>query len=170
MRHLEQAVTATGGVALRYGSFYGARNDQLVKLVRRRYFPIIGDGGGVISWIHLDDAAAATVLVLEGEGAGIYNIVDDEPAPMRDWLPALANAVAAKPPRRVPFWIARLIAGADGMTMMSEARGASNAKAKRELGWTVRYPSWREGFVGAYKAGAPTEGPEPNPSHRAHQA
>ena len=170
MRHLEEAVTAAGGVALRYGSFYGAQNDQLVKLVRQRYFPIIGDGSGVISWIHLDDAAAATVLAVEREGAGIYNIVDDEPAPMRDWLPALANAVAAKPPRRVPFWVARLIVGADGMTMMSEARGASNAKAKRELGWTVQYPSWRQGFVGAYKAGAPAEGPEADTSQRPNQA
>ncbi len=170
MRHLEEAVTAAGGVALRYGSFYGAQNDQLVKLVRQRYFPIIGDGGGVISWIHLDDAAAATVLALERQAAGIYNIVDDEPAPMRDWLPVLANAVAAKPPRRVPFWIARLIAGADGMTMMSEARGASNVKAKRELGWTVRYPSWRQGFVGAYKATVPAQGPDPDPSQRPNQA
>lgn len=169
MRHLEQAVTAAGGIALRYGSFYGAQNDQLVKLVRRRYFPIIGDGGGVISWIHLDDAAAATVLALEHEGAGIYNIVDDEPAPAREWLPVLANVIGAKPPRRVPFWIARLIGGADGMTMMSEARGASNARAKRELGWTVRYPSWRQGFVGAYRAGAPTDGPKPDPGPRANQ-
>jgi nucleoside-diphosphate-sugar epimerase len=169
MRDLDETVTAGGGVALRYGSFYGAQNDQLVKLVRRRYFPIIGDGGGVISWIHLDDAAAATLLALEREGAGIYNIVDDEPAPARDWLPALANAIAAKPPRRVPFWIARLIGGADGMTMMSEARGASNAKAKRELGWTLLYPSWRQGFVGAYKAGAAADGAEPGPGHRAHQ-
>ena len=169
MRHLDETVTAAGGVALRYGSFYGAQNDQLVKLVRRRYFPIIGDGGGVISWTHLDDAAAATVLVLEGEGAGVYNVVDDEPAPARDWLPVLANAIGAKPPRRVPSWIARLIGGADGMTMMSEARGASNAKAKRELGWTLLYPSWRQGFVGAYKAGAATDGPEPGPGQRAHQ-
>jgi nucleoside-diphosphate-sugar epimerase len=167
MRHLDEAVTAAGGVALRYGSFYGAQNDQLVKLVRRRYFPIIGDGSGVISWIHLDDAAAATVLALEHEGSGIYNIVDDEPAPARDWLPVLAAAIGAKPPRRVPFWLARIIGGADGMTMMSEARGASNARAKRELGWTVRYPSWRQGFVEAYKRDAPRDEPEPDPGDRA---
>ena len=151
MRHIDEAVTAAGGYALRYGGFYGADNDQLVKLVRRRYFPIIGDGGGVLSWIHLDDAAAATVLALEHEGAGIYNIVDDEPAPAREWLPVLANAVGAKPPRRVPPWLARHIGGADGVTMMSEARGASNAKAKRELGWTLRYPSWRQGFGATYE-------------------
>jgi nucleoside-diphosphate-sugar epimerase len=160
MLHIDEAVTASGGYALRYGGFYGAHNDQLVKLVRRRYFPIIGDGGGVLSWIHLDDAAAATVLALEREGGGIYNIVDDEPAPARDWLPVLANAVGAKPPRHVPSWLARLIGGADGMTMMSEARGASNAKAKRELGWTLRYPSWRQGFGATYEAGAPADRPD----------
>jgi nucleoside-diphosphate-sugar epimerase len=153
MRHLEQVVTEAGGIALRFGGFYGAANDQLVKLVRRRYFPIIGDGGGVLSWIHLDDAASATVLALEHDGAGIYNIVDDEPSAMRDWLPALAMALDAKPPRHLPGWIARLVGGSDGMTMMSEARGASNAKAKRELGWTLRYPSWRQGFVAAYTTG-----------------
>jgi len=155
MRHLDQTVTEAGGIALRFGGFYGADNDQLVKLVRRRYFPIIGDGGGFLSWIHLDDAAAATVLALEHDGAGIYNIVDDEPAPMREWLPVLASALSAKPPRHVPRWIARLVGGSDGLTMMSEARGASNAKAKQELGWTLRYPSWRQGFVAAYTTSAP---------------
>jgi 2-alkyl-3-oxoalkanoate reductase len=155
MRHLDQTVTEAGGIALRFGGFYGAANDQLVKLVRRRYFPIIGDGGGFLSWIHLDDAAAATVLALEHDGAGIYNIVDDEPAPMREWLPVLASALSAKPPRHVPRWIARLVGGSDGLTMMSEARGASNAKAKQELGWTLRYPSWRQGFVAAYATSAP---------------
>jgi len=149
MAHLDQAVTDAGGVALRYGGFYGGSNDGLVKPVRKRQFPIVGGGGGVSSFIHLDDAAAATVLALEHDRAGIYNIVDDEPAPMRDWLPVLANALGAKPPRHVPRWLARLIAG-EGMVMMAESRGASNAKAKRELGWTLRYPSWRQGFTAAY--------------------
>ncbi len=149
MRHLDQAVTEAGGIALRYGGFYGGSNDGLVKPVRKRRFPIIGDGGGVSSWVHLDDAAAATVLALEHDGSGIYNIVDDEPAPMREWLPVLANALGAKPPRHVPRWLARLVAGED-MVLLTEARGASNAKAKRELGWTLRYPSWRQGFAAAY--------------------
>ncbi len=150
MRYLDQAVTDAGGIALRYGGFYGASNDGLVGPVRKRQFPIIGDGGGVFSFIHLDDAAAATALALEHDGAGLYNIVDDEPAPVREWLPVLANVLGAKPPRHFPCWLARLVAG-DGAVMMGTAsRGASNAKAKRELGWTLRYPSWREGFVAAY--------------------
>jgi 2-alkyl-3-oxoalkanoate reductase len=149
MRHLDEAVTAAGGAALRYGGFYGAANDGLIGPVRKRQFPVIGDGGGVSSFIHLDDAAAATVLALEHDATGIYNIVDDEPAPMRDWLPALADALGAKPPRHIPRWLARLIAGR-GLVMMTESRGASNAKAKRELGWTLRYPSWRQGFPAAY--------------------
>jgi 2-alkyl-3-oxoalkanoate reductase len=150
MLHLDQAVTEAGGIALRYGGFYGAPNDGLVKPVRKRQFPIIGRGGGVSSFIHLDDAAAATVLALEHGRAGIYNIVDDEPAPMRDWLPALASALGAKPPRHVPEWLAGLVAG-QGMVMMAVgSRGASNARAKRELGWTLRYPSWRQGFTAAY--------------------
>jgi nucleoside-diphosphate-sugar epimerase len=150
MRHLDQAVTEAGGIALRYGGFYGAANDGLVKPVRKRQFPIIGNGGGVSSFIHLDDAAAATVLALEHGRAGIYNIVDDEPAPMRDWLPALASALGAKPPRHIPEWLAGLVAG-QGMVMMAAgSRGASNARAKRELGWTLRYPSWRQGFTAAY--------------------
>jgi 2-alkyl-3-oxoalkanoate reductase len=150
MRHLDEAVTAAGGVALRYGGFYGAANDGLVPPVRKRQFPIIGAGGGISSFIHLDDAAAATVLALGHDGAGLYNIVDDEPAPMSEWLPALAAALGAKPPRRVPLWLAQLVAG-KGMVMMAVgSRGASNAKAKRELGWTLRYPSWRLGFAAAY--------------------
>src|SRR6266540_2049181 len=111
MRYLDQAVTDAGGIALRYGGFYGAANDGLIKPVRKRQFPIVGNGGGVFSFIHLDDAAAATVLALEHDGAGIYNIVDDEPAPVREWLPALANALGARPPRHVPVWLARLVAG-----------------------------------------------------------
>jgi nucleoside-diphosphate-sugar epimerase len=149
MRYLDQAVTDAGGLALRYGGFYGASNDGLVGPVRKRQLPIVGDGGGISSFIHLDDAAAATVLALEHGAPGVYNIVDDEPAPMRDWLPALASALGAKPPRHVPGWLARLFMG-DGLAMMTESRGASNAKAKRELGWTLRYPSWRQGFTAAY--------------------
>ncbi len=165
MRHLDEAVTNAGGIALRYGGFYGASNDGLVKPIRKRQFPVIGDGDGISSFIHLDDAAAATVLALEHEGPGLYNVVDDEPAPMREWLPALANALGAKPPRRVPVWLARLIAG-KGMVMMAVgSRGASNAKAKQELGWTLRYPSWREGFAAAYASPART-GPEARPAAR----
>ncbi len=165
MRHLDEAVTNAGGIALRYGGFYGASNDGLVKPIRKRQFPVIGDGDGISSFIHLDDAAAATVLALEHEGPGLYNVVDDEPAPMREWLPVLANALGAKPPRRVPVWLARLIAG-KGMVMMAVgSRGASNAKAKQELGWTLRYPSWRQGFAAAYASPART-GPEARPAAR----
>jgi 2-alkyl-3-oxoalkanoate reductase len=150
MRHLEQAVTEAGGIALRYGGFYGAANDAMVGPVRKRQFPIVGDGGGYSSWIHLDDAAAATVLALEHDGPAIYNITDDEPAPLREWLPVLADALGAKSPRHVPVWLARLIAGEVAVTMGTDARGASNAKAKRELGWTLHYPSWRQGFAEVY--------------------
>jgi nucleoside-diphosphate-sugar epimerase len=150
MRYLDQAVTDAGGIALRYGGFYGAANDGLVEPVRKRQFPIVGDGGGVFSFVHLDDAAAATVLALDHDGGGIFNVVDDEPAPVRDWLPVLAEALGAKPPRHVPRWLARLFAGGAAVMMGTESRGASNAKAKRELGWTPRYPSWRQGFVAAY--------------------
>jgi nucleoside-diphosphate-sugar epimerase len=150
MRRLDQAVTDAGGIALRYGGFYGAANDGLVEPVRKRQFPIVGDGGGVFSFVHLDDAAAATVLAVEQEGPAIYNIVDDEPAPVREWLPVLAKALGAKPPRHVPVWLARLIAGEGAVMLGTEARGASNAKAKRELGWTLRYPSWRQGFADVY--------------------
>jgi 2-alkyl-3-oxoalkanoate reductase len=150
MRYLDQTVTDAGGIALRYGGFYGAANDGLVEPVRKRQFPIVGDGGGVFSFIHLDDAAAATVLALEHEGPAIYNIVDDEPAPVREWLPVLANVLGAKPPRHVPVWLARLIGGELAVIIGTESHGASNAKAKRELGWTLRYPSWRQGFADAY--------------------
>jgi len=156
MSHLDKAVTDAGGIALRYGGFYGASNDGLVGPVRKRQFPIVGDGGGVSSFIHLDDAAAATVLALEHDRAGVYNIVDDEPAPTRDWLPVLANALDAKPPRHIPGWLARLFMG-EGLVMMTESRGASNAKAKRELGWTLRYPSWRHGFTAAYRQPRPLQ-------------
>jgi 2-alkyl-3-oxoalkanoate reductase len=150
MSHLDQAVTDAGGVALRYGNFYGDPDDGLVQAVRTRKLPIVGDGGGVWSFIHLDDAAAATVLALERDGPGVYNVVDDEPAPTRVWLPALASIVGAKPPQRFPRLLARLFAGEAPVVMGSESRGAANAKAKRELGWTLRYPSWRQGFVHSY--------------------
>jgi nucleoside-diphosphate-sugar epimerase len=148
MEHVDQAVTAAGGIALRYGGFYGDV-DAMVTAVRKRQFPLIGDGGGMMSFIHLEDAAAATVLALDAGGPAIYNITDDEPAPMRDWLPVLAAALGAKPPHRVPGWVGRLFMGKT-LTMMTEARGASNTKARKELGWTLRYPSWRAGFPAAY--------------------
>ena len=153
MAYLDETVTGAGGIALRYGGFYGADGDQLVTMVRKRRFPMIGDGAGFTSWIHLDDAAAATVLALDHGSAGVYNIVDDEPAPAREWLPELARALGAKPPRRVPAWLAGLIAGQDAVQGATQSRGASNAKAKRELGWTLRYPSWREGFAAALSPG-----------------
>jgi 2-alkyl-3-oxoalkanoate reductase len=141
MSHLEQAVTGAGGIALRYGGFYGDP-DALVKAVRKRRYPIIGDGGGIMSFIHLHDAAAAAVLALDRDGPAIYNITDDEPTPARDYLPVLADALDARPPRRLPLWLARLFMG-ESLPMMTESRGASNVKAKRELGWTLRYPTWR---------------------------
>ncbi len=150
MRYLDEAVTNAGGIVLRYGGFYGAANDGLIGPVRKRQFPIVGDGGGFGSFIHLHDAAAATVLALEHDGPAIYNIVDDDPAPVRDWLPALAKALGAKPPRHFPVWLASLFAGKANAVMSIESRAASNAKAKRELGWTLRYPSWRQGFAEAY--------------------
>jgi nucleoside-diphosphate-sugar epimerase len=144
MAHLDQAVTAAGGIALRYGGFYG-EPDQMTAAVAKRQYPLVGDGGGMMSFIHLHDAAAATVLALEADGPAIYNVTDDEPAPMREWLPVLAAALGARPPRRVPEWIGRLIMGS-GLDMLMQARGAANAKAKKELGWTPRYATWREGF------------------------
>jgi nucleoside-diphosphate-sugar epimerase len=150
MTYLEQAVTDFGGIALRYGIFYGDANDGLIGPARRRQYPIIGDGGGISSWVHLEDAAAATVLALEHDGPAIYNIVDDDPAAVRDWLPVLAKALGAKPPLHLPNWLARLLAGQAVVVMSTEARGVSNAKAKRDLGWTLRYPSWRQGFVEVY--------------------
>ena len=150
MRYLDRVVTEAGGIALRYGGFYGAPDDGLIAPVRKRLFPIVGDGGGYSSFIHLDDAAAATVLALEHDGPGIYNVVDDEPAPVREWLPVLADVLGAKPPRRFPRWLAKLFAGEAAVMMGTESRGASNAKARRELGWEPRYPSWRQGFAAAY--------------------
>jgi nucleoside-diphosphate-sugar epimerase len=147
IEHLEDVVFTAGGAVLRYGSFYGpgATDDQVV-LVRRRLFPLVGGGTGYFSWVHLDDAASATVLAVEQEAKGVFNIVDDEPAPVSEWLPYLAACAGAKPPRRLPTWLARLLAGEMVAGMMTEGRGFSNAKAKRELGWELRYPSWRQGF------------------------
>jgi nucleoside-diphosphate-sugar epimerase len=162
MMYLDRVVTEAGGIVLRYGVFFGETDDKLVETVRKRLWPIIGDGGGVTSFIHLDDAAAATVLALDHEGPAIYNVVDDEPAPAREWLPEVAKIVGAKAPRRFPAWLARLFAGEAVVMMGTESRGASNAKAKRELGWTLRYPSWRQGFVEAYATPA-TSAAEPRP-------
>jgi 2-alkyl-3-oxoalkanoate reductase len=155
--HVERAVPAIEwgeGLVLRYGGFYGpgtaisrAPDAQMAAPIRKRLFPIIGDGGGVWSHIQVDDAAAATAIAAERGRPGIYNIADDEPAPVREWLPVLASALDAKPPRRIPRWLGRLAAGEMATLMMTEARGSSNEKAKRELAWQLRYPSWREGFA-----------------------
>jgi nucleoside-diphosphate-sugar epimerase len=170
MRYLEEVVTRAGGIALRYGIFYGAADDGLIEPVRKRQYPIIGDGGGFASWIHLDDAAAATVLALEHDGPGIFNVVDDEPAPVREWLPVLADAIGAGPPRRFSPWLARLFAGEVAVVMGTEGRGASNAKAKREFGWEPRHPSWREGFAAAYASTALAERRKPDPAPGASQS
>jgi nucleoside-diphosphate-sugar epimerase len=147
IEHLEDVVVKAGGAVLRYGSLYGpGATDDQVKLVRRRLFPLVGGGTGYFSWVHLDDAASATVLAVEQHARGVFNIVDDEPAPVSQWLPYLAECAGAKPPRRLPVWLARLLAGEMVVGMMTEGRGFSNAKAKRELGWELRYPSWRQGF------------------------
>jgi nucleoside-diphosphate-sugar epimerase len=155
--HVERAVPAIEwgeGLVLRYGGFYGpgttvslAPDAQMAAPIRKRLFPVIGDGGGVWSYVHIDDAATATALAVERGEPGIYNIADDEPAPVREWLPVLASALGAKPPRRIPRWLARLAAGQMATIMMTEARGSSNEKAKQELGWQLRYPSWRQGFA-----------------------
>jgi nucleoside-diphosphate-sugar epimerase len=147
LRHVEEVVVKAGGAVLRYGWFYGpGAVDELVELVRKRQFPLVGGGAGYLSWVHLDDAASATVLAVEHKARGVFNIVDDEPAPASEWLPYLAASAGAKPPMRVPVWLARLLAGQVAVAVMTEGRGFSNAKAKRELGWQLRYPSWRQGF------------------------
>ena len=155
--YLEQAVTGIEwgeGLALRYGGFYGpgtsislAPDAQMAAPIRKRRFPIVGNGGGVFSYIHVEDAAAATAVAVERGRPGTDNVGDDDPAPVREWLPVLASALDAKPPRRVPRWLGRLVAGETATAMMTEARGASNEKAKRELGWQLRYPSWGQGFA-----------------------
>jgi nucleoside-diphosphate-sugar epimerase len=150
VQYLENAVLQAGGAVLRYGGFYGpgAIDDQ-VELVRKRQYPLVGGGPGYSSWIHLDDAASATVLAVEQKVTGVFSIVDDEPAPASEWLPYLAAIAGAKRPLRVPTWLARLLAGDLAVIMMTQGRGFSNAKAKAELGWTLQYPSWRDGFKAA---------------------
>jgi len=150
VRHVEESVLAVDGAVLRYGGLYGpGATDDQVELVRKRQYPLVGSATGYTSWVHLDDAASATVLAVEKRARGVYNIVDDEPAPASEWLPYLATCAGAKPPMRVPAWLARLLAGEVAVRVMTEGRGFSNAKAKRELGWELRYPSWREGFATA---------------------
>lgn len=157
IRHLEEAVLGarwTEGIVLRYGAFYGpgtsmAPGAQQVELVRQRRFPLVGDGGGVWSYIQVADAAEATVAAIEHGRRGVYNVVDDDPAPVAEWLPALARELGAKTPMRVPRFMGRLFAGETGVMMMTELRGASNAKAKRELAWRPAHPSWRSGFAAA---------------------
>jgi 2-alkyl-3-oxoalkanoate reductase len=149
IRTLERAVLEAPleGIVLRYGSLYGpGASDGLVELVRARKLPILGSGDGVWSWIHVDDAAAATVAAVERGGRGVYNIVDDEPARVSDWLPYLAEQACAKPPRRLPVWLGRMVAGEVAVSFMTRIRGSSNAKAERELGWEPSWRSWREGF------------------------
>jgi len=147
VKHLEDVVVAAGGATMRYGGFYGpGASDVQVEAVRKRQFPLVGGGTGYFSWIHVEDAASATVLAVEQQAQGVFSIVDDEPAPASEWLPYLAAAVGAKRPMRFPTWLARLVAGDVAVGMMTEGRGFSNAKAKRELGWELRYPSWRQGF------------------------
>jgi nucleoside-diphosphate-sugar epimerase len=149
IRHAEEAALGAPlqGIALRYGSFYGpGASDVMIEVLRKRQFPVVGTGTGIWSWLHIDDAASATVAAVEHGARGVYNVVDDDPAPVSEWLPYLAEQVGAKPPRHVPLWLGRLVAGDVGVSMMTEIRGSSNAKAKRELGWEPAWPSWREGF------------------------
>jgi nucleoside-diphosphate-sugar epimerase len=156
IRYLESAVTGADwveGVVLRYGGFYGPgtslspEGGEQIEMIRGRKFPVVGDGGGVWSFVHIEDAADATVAAVTRGRPGIYNIVDDDPAPVAQWLPAAASAVGAPAPRHVPLWLGRIVAGEAATVMMTEVRGASNEKAKRELGWRPRHASWREGFA-----------------------
>jgi nucleoside-diphosphate-sugar epimerase len=155
IHHLETAVLGadwTEGIVLRYGAFYGpgtgmSPGGDQVEMVRRRKFPMIGDGAGVWSFVHIEDAAEATVAAVENGKRGIYNVVDDDPAAVAEWLPALAETIGARKPWHVPRLLGRVLAGEAAIVMMTETRGASNAKAKRELGWEPRHPSWREGFA-----------------------
>ena len=157
IRHLEEAVLGaewTEGIVLRYGAFYGpgtsmSTGGESFEVVRKRKFPLVGDAGGVWSFVHIEDAAEATVAAIEHGERGIYNVVDDEPARVAEWLPALAQAIGAPAPRHVPRWVGRLFVGEAGVVMMTDIRGASNAKARRELGWRPTHASWRKGFAGA---------------------
>ena len=157
IRHLEQRVLGaqwTEGIVLRYGAFYGpgtsmAPGSEQFDLIRKRKFPLVGNGAGVWSFVHIADAAEATLAAVDHGSPGIYNVVDDDPAPVAEWLPALAETLGARKPMRVPRFVGRLFAGQTGATFMTEIRGASNAKAKRDLGWRPAHPSWREGFAAA---------------------
>ncbi|MDQ0892780.1 NAD-dependent epimerase/dehydratase family protein [Agromyces ramosus] len=151
IRHVEQQTTDAGGLALRYGALYGPGNDigrggSVIEMLRARKLPLVGGGAGVWSFCHIDDAASAAAVAVTRGAPGVYNIVDDDPAPVAVWLPELARAIGAKPPMRIPAWMARPLIGEHGVSMMTRVRGASNAKAKRELGWEPAWPSWREGF------------------------
>lgn len=154
IRHLEHAVTSTPGIdglVLRYGAFYGpgnglSRDGAMAEMIRRGRMPVVGGGGGVWSFIHIDDAAAATVAAVERGEPGVYDVVDDDPAPVADWLPYLAEQLGGRRPMRLPAWLAKPLIGEFGIAVMTTVRGSSNAKATRELGWKPRYASWREGF------------------------
>jgi nucleoside-diphosphate-sugar epimerase len=151
---MEEAVTATPGIeglVLRFGQWYGpattfAPGGYTAELVRKRRFPVVGDGGGCFSFCHVEDAAGATIAAISAGSPGVYNVCDDEPAPQAEWLPAYAEAIGAKPPRSVPVWLVKLVAGKQAATLATRLEGASNEKAKRELGWQPKYPSWRQGF------------------------
>ena len=164
IRHVETAVAGAKefeGLALRYGPLYGPGTSlglggAQIEPIRKRQFPIIGDGGGIWSFLHIEDAAEATAIAIERGPAGMYNIVDDDPAPVREWLPYLAALIGAKPPRHLPVWLGRLAVGEAGVLLMTQTQGSSNAKAKRDLGWSPCWPSWREGFRAAL-AGEPAK-------------
>jgi nucleoside-diphosphate-sugar epimerase len=166
--HLERAVLGadrTEGVVLRYGAFYGpgtsmAPGSEQFEMIRKRRFPVVGDGGGVWSFVHIADAAEATVAAVEKGGRGVYNIVDDDPAPVAEWLPELAAMLGARKPMRVPRLVGRLAAGQAGVVLMTELRGASNAKAKRDLGWRPAHPSWRQGLRQDLREGRPQADPD----------
>jgi nucleoside-diphosphate-sugar epimerase len=171
IRHVEAAVPAADGlegVVLRYGALYaqgtGALSGEALDLIRKRRYPIVGDGDGVWSFIYTGDAASATVAALTRGARGTYNVVDDDPAPVREWLPHLAEVIGARPPRRVPAWVGRILAGEVPVVMMTQIRGSSNAKAKRELDWAPRYPSWREGFRDAVRGAPAPLQPEVRPA------
>ena len=159
IRYAEHAVVCgpMEGIVLRYGSLYGpGATDLMVQMLRKRQVPVIGDGAGIWSFLHVQDAASAAVAALGDVPSGVYNVTDDEPAPVSQWLPVLAAAVGARPPRRVPAWLGRLVAGEAAVSMMTQIRGASNAKAKRELGWQLAWPTWRDGFArGLHATSAP---------------
>lgn len=165
IRHLEEAVldaSWTEGIVLRYGGFYGPGTNmtpggELFEMIRKRRFPLVGGGGGIWSFIHIADAAEATLAAVEHGQRGVYNVVDDEPAPVADWLPVLTQMLSGKKPRSMPRFVLRMFAGEGGVAMMTDARGASNAKAKRELGWTPAHPSWRQGFAALSQEPTPTK-------------